>query len=311
MHTQAVVLEGPKRLGLKGLALTDMTDADVAIDVRFSGISTGTERLFFLGNMPPFPGMGYPLVPGYESVGEVVEAGSATSLTPGQLVFVPGASCFSDARCLFGATARNLIAAGDRVVPVDDMAPDDAVALALAGTAAHALALGPAPDLIVGHGVLGRLLARIAMAKGGEPPVVWEKNVGRAAGAFDYPVVDPESDERRNYRCVVDASGDPNILDTAISRLAPGGIVILAGFYSQPLSFQFPPAFLKEAQIRVAAQWQPEDMQCVLDLVRADRLSLAGLVTHHEPAANAGAAYRTAFEDPACLKMVLDWRSVA
>ena len=311
MHTQAVVLEGPKRLGLKGLALTDMTDADVAIDVRFSGISTGTERLFFLGNMPPFPGMGYPLVPGYESVGEVVEAGSATSLTPGQLVFVPGASCFSDARCLFGATARNLIAAGDRVVPVDDMAPDDAVALALAGTAAHALALGPAPDLIVGHGVLGRLLARIAMAKGGEPPVVWEKNVGRAAGAFDYPVVDPESDERRNYRCVVDASGDPNILDTAISRLAPGGIVILAGFYSQPLSFQFPPAFLKEAQIRVVAQWQPEDMQCVLDLVRADRLSLAGLVTHHEPAANAGAAYRTAFEDPACLKMVLDWRSVA
>jgi len=130
-------------------------------------------------------------------------------------------------------------------------------------------------------------------------------------GAERIELVDPESDERRNYRCVVDASGDPNILDTAISRLAPGGIVILAGFYSQPLSFQFPPAFLKEAQIRVAAQWQPEDMQCVLELVRADRLSLAGLVTHHEPAANAGAAYRTAFEDPACLKMVLDWRSVA
>lgn len=44
--------------------------------------------------MPPFPGMGYPLVPGYEAAGEVVEAGPDSGLRPGERVFVPGANCF-------------------------------------------------------------------------------------------------------------------------------------------------------------------------------------------------------------------------
>ena len=43
-------------------------DDEIVVDVEFSGISTGTERLLWDGRMPPFPGMGYPLVPGYESV---------------------------------------------------------------------------------------------------------------------------------------------------------------------------------------------------------------------------------------------------
>ncbi|WP_404326071.1 hypothetical protein [Aerophototrophica crusticola] len=44
------------------------------------------------------------------------------------------------------------------------------------------------------------------------------------------------------------------------------------------------------------------------DLVESGRLSLDGLITHRLPAREADAAYRTAFGDPACLKMILDWR---
>ena len=39
--------------------------------------------------------------------------------------------------------------------------------------------------------------------------------------------------------------------------------------------------------------------------------SLDGLITHRAPAADAAAAYATAFGDPDCLKMVLDWRDCA
>ncbi|MEM9757458.1 MAG: chlorophyll synthesis pathway protein BchC, partial [Pseudomonadota bacterium] len=38
-------------------------------------------------------------------------------------------------------------------------------------------------------------------------------------------------------------------------------------------------------------------------------LSLDGLVTHRRPADDADAAYRTAFADPGCLKMILDWEA--
>ena len=38
--------------------------------------------------MPPFPGMGYPLVPGYEACGEMVKAAPETGFKVGDYVFV-------------------------------------------------------------------------------------------------------------------------------------------------------------------------------------------------------------------------------
>jgi 3-hydroxyethyl bacteriochlorophyllide a dehydrogenase len=52
-------------------------------------------------------------------------------------------------------------------------------------------------------------------------------------------------------------------------------------------------------------------MKAVLAHIDAGRLSLDGLVTHRHDAADAAQAYRRAFEDTDCLKMVLDWRHAA
>ena len=94
LDTLAVVLEAPERLALARLGLTEPGDADVVVEVDWSGISTGTERLLWTGQMPPFPGLGYPLVPGYESVGRVSYAGGRSGRRVGEHVFVPGARCF-------------------------------------------------------------------------------------------------------------------------------------------------------------------------------------------------------------------------
>jgi 3-hydroxyethyl bacteriochlorophyllide a dehydrogenase len=91
--------------------------------------------------------------------------------------------------------------------------------------------------------------------------------------------------------------------------MAMGGEVVLAGFYDEPMSFTFPPAFMREARIRVAAQWQPADLIAVKNLAESGQLSLDGLITHRFLADDADNAYRTAFSDPRCLKMILDWRT--
>ena len=70
-------------------------------------------------------------------------------------------------------------------------------------------------------------------------------------------MIDPEHDLRRDYRSIYDVSGDPGLLDSLIGRIAPGGEIVLAGFYSEPLSFAFAPAFMREARICVAAEWVP------------------------------------------------------
>ena len=306
MNTIAVVLEAPQRLGLAELPLDLPGDADLVVDVEWSGISTGTERLLWNGHMPPFPGMGYPLVPGYESVGRVTAAGSAAGIAIGERVFVPGARCFGEIRGLFGGAASRLVVPGARVTPIRDEIGEQGILLALAATAQHALA-GGLPDLIVGHGVLGRLLARLTVLHGGTP-TVWERRADRAEGARDYSVVVPDQDSRRDYRLICDVSGDASVLDSLIARLAPQGEILLAGFYSEPMSFAFPPAFMREARIRIAAQWQEADLLAARELVQSGRLSLDGLISHRRAAGHAADAYRMAFDDPACLKMVLDWR---
>ncbi len=308
MNALAVVLEQPKSIALNKLELADAGDEDVIVDMEWSGISGGTERLLWNGQMPPFPGMGYPLVPGYESVGRVAIAGGNSGRTRGERVFVGGANCYKDVRGLFGGAASRVVVPGNRTVPLSDGLAEEGVLLALAATASHAISIaGSPPDLIVGHGVLGRILARLACLRGGQP-TVWERDAGRVAGAKGYRVVLPQDDSRRDYRTICDASGDASILDRLIRRLQPGGQIVLAGFYSERLSFDFPPAFMKEARIVVAAEWQPDDLATVAALAASGELELVDLITHRSNALAAEAAYRTAFEDPTCLKMILNWK---
>lgn len=310
MQTTAVVLEEPGSIALRELPLAQPTADDVVVDVFWTGISTGTERLLYTGRMPQFPGMGYPLVPGYESVGRISQAGTGSGLSEGEMVFVPGAKCFGDeVRCLFGGSARNLVVPGARVISLDSGLAEQGALMALAATAQHAIGEHAVPDLIVGHGVLGRLLARLTLAHGHPAPVVWETNPTRRSGAEGYSVIDPAEDTRKDYRAIYDVSGSKGLLNDLISRLAPMGEVVLAGFYEEPLSFDFPAAFMREARIRVAAQWQATDSATVKRLVESGQLSLGGLITHTQDAANANDAYRTAFEDASCLKMILDWRA--
>lgn len=311
MQTRAIVFEQPQHLAMRELELNAPGAGDVVVDIAYSSISAGTERLLWEGRMPPFPGLGYPLVPGYESVGTVRDPGHNTALAAGATVFVPGANCYGAVRGLFGGAARRVVVPAARVIAIDPALGERATLLALAATALHALRGGTAlPELVIGHGVFGRLTARLVRALGGSC-TVWEQNAARMAGAEGYPVMRAEDDGRKDYRCILDASGDAGLLDALVLRLAKGGEIVLAGFYATPIAFRFPPAFMKEARLRIAAEWSPVDLADVVEMHAQGTLSLDGLITDLSPAERAAEAYRAAFDDPACLKMVLDWSAVS
>ncbi len=311
MQALAVVLEAPRQVALRSLALIPPGPADLVVEIVWSGISTGTEKLLWTGEMPPFPGMGYPLVPGYESVGKVIDAGADVEARIGEWVFVPGATCYQDARGLFGGAARRVVLPSARAMPIPETLGADGVLLALAATALHAMAGGDPPELIIGHGVLGRLLARLTIARGAPPPVVWDHDPARRTGALGYEVIAPKDDTRSDYKAIYDVSGYADGLDALISRLAKGGEVVLAGFYSSRPSFAFPPAFRAEMRLRVAAEWGPDDLAATSGLIASGALDLGGLVTDIRPADEALDAYPAALLDKQCVKMVLDWRCTA
>jgi 3-hydroxyethyl bacteriochlorophyllide a dehydrogenase len=315
MKAQAIVFEAPQSIAVRTLELAPMGARDVEVAVSFSGISTGTERLLWDGTMPPFPGLSYPLVPGYETVGTVASMGpEVTGLSVGDLVFLPGSYAFQGVQNIFGGSGSRLVVPHERAVKLEPSLGNQGVLLALAATAHHVFTVGREglplayPDLIIGHGIMGRLLARMVVAAGQPAPVVWETQAVRQSGALGYGVIHPDEDLRKDYRCICDVSGDSGILNRVIPKMAPGGEVVLAGFYKQDLSFSYAMAFMREASIRVAAQWKKHDLDAVVAMFHDGSLPLEGLITHTETPQRAQLAYEVAFGDPHCLKMVIDWR---
>ena len=202
----AVVLEGPERPALSRGTVPAGED-DLVVDVEWSGVSTGNEKLYRSGRMPQFPGMGYPLVPGYESVGRIREAGGrATSARAGvrarrALLRQRSAACSAAPRVAWSMPGLQVmpVARPRRRVPCCWRSrPPRAMPSRCRGAAP--------PDLIIGHGVLGRCSRRLVAA--GPPPVVWERNEAQPAAPVGYPVVDPDADPRRDYRAIYDVSGD-------------------------------------------------------------------------------------------------------
>ena len=58
MKTDAVIMTGPKKLSVGSLGVNEPQVGEVVVDISYSGISTGTEKLFWTGEMPHFPGCG-------------------------------------------------------------------------------------------------------------------------------------------------------------------------------------------------------------------------------------------------------------
>ena len=302
---------------LRSLPLAGLSEGQVAVLVQYSGISTSTERLLWDGRFAPLVTGGYPVVPGYETVGRVIDAGPNSTLQPGQTVFVPSATCFEGVSSLYGASASRLVVSDRVALPLTRDAQTEDVLLALAATAYHAVSGGgheaphTPPDLIIGNSAMGRLLARLTVAAGYPAPTVWETNTTLMGSSEGDRVLRPEDDDRHDYKAIYDVTGQADDLDDWLQRIQPGGDIVLAGFYANRLAFSHAKAFKKEARLRVTSQWTRADLLAVNQLVQSGRLSLQGLITHTASATSATDAYQTAFGDVSCLKMVLDWSAYA
>ena len=302
---------------LRSLPLAGLSEGQVAVLVQYSGISTSTERLLWDGRFAPLETGGYPVVPGYETVGRVIDAGPNSTLQPGQTVFVPSATCFEGVSSLYGASASRLVVSDRVALPLTRDAQTEDVLLALAATAYHAVSGGgheaphTPPDLIIGNSAMGRLLARLTVAAGYPAPTVWETNTTLMGSSDGDRVLRPEDDDRHDYKAIYDVTGQADDLDGWLQRIQPGGDIVLAGFYANRLGFSHAKAFKKEARLRVTSQWTRADLLAVNQLVQSGRLSLQGLITHTASATSATDAYQTAFGDVSCLKMVLDWSAYA
>ncbi len=65
------------------------------------------------------------------------------------------------------------------------------------------------------------------------------------------------------------------------------------------------------AKIRISAEFTKEDVNVTKSLIEAEALSMDNLISDTRPAEASTEAYKVAFEDTNCLKMIIDWRKAA
>ena len=89
--TLAVVIPQAGTLGMQTVTLAEPGPRAVVVETVYTSISAGTERMLLAGQLP-HPMLEFPVVPGYETVGRVVEVGP--DVAPewlGRWVFLGGA----------------------------------------------------------------------------------------------------------------------------------------------------------------------------------------------------------------------------
>ncbi|NNJ08783.1 zinc-binding dehydrogenase [Chloroflexales bacterium ZM16-3] len=319
IKSRAVVIPRRNVVELRTVQVNEPRAGDVLIRTAYTSISAGTERMLLDGRLPQ-PQLLFPVVPGYETVGQVIQVGKkAPKELLGQWVYVGGARCFQGVNPAWGGQSEFISAEAERVVSLGTINPATGVILALAATALHGINMANIRHadrvLVLGQGIVGQVAARLAKLAGASYVAVADRVAVRLEKSKADQVIDvnreslDEAISDGNINLLIEATGSMTALSGALPLLANHGRVLLLGYYDT-LNLPYAPLFMREAQLLIAREWQfgPDgDLPRARDMIASGDLDVSGLLTHHVPLDRIQAAYRLAFEDPACLKVVVEW----
>lgn len=210
-------------------------DNDVVVRALASGVSQGTELLLYRGQGPARfdPSLEgdadaptYPRRYGYAWVGEVIAKGDGARLPEGARVFALAPH----------AEVHVLDASLVRPIPEDFPAARAVLAanLETAVTCAWDANVTLGDDAVVlGGGVVGILVAWL-LARSGATVTLVERSAKRRAAAralVPSAIIEAEAAPDGAADVVIEATGDPQMLDTAIAWTRQEGRIVVASFY--------------------------------------------------------------------------------
>jgi 2-desacetyl-2-hydroxyethyl bacteriochlorophyllide A dehydrogenase len=238
----AVVFVAPRLVRVQQVDLDEPREGQVLIRTAFSGISGGTESLAYRGEIDPdvslddsiaaLPGtFRYPFSYGYSAVGTVERSNADVPESTEVFAFHPHQDRF-------------VIDAG-AVIPIDDIPMRLATLLPLAETGLqvaldadvrigdHVVVIGLGPVGILAGAVLARGGAEVL----GSDPIAFRRDAAKRFGIGSHPPNDLRSAvfdiAPHGASMVVEASGDPASLASALGLLRHEGTAIVASWYGR------------------------------------------------------------------------------
>ncbi len=233
MKTDAVVFESLFKVGVWSVEIPEIENNQVLMKTHYSSISPGTELRTLAGKEKN--ASGFPLIPGYSTVGEVIAVGKAVKgLKKGTMACVRGGLPLSDKLgSSWGGHCGHLIVPEEEVFILSEGVDyREATLTALLATALHGVDLANVrikeQVAVVGLGLVGQLCARL-LQYGGANVVATDlmehrRKVAQQAGI---PVVAPSGNLRKAFEpyfpygaeVVLDATGSSKTMGPSLSLL--------------------------------------------------------------------------------------------
>jgi len=324
MKARQAVLVEPFKVEIREVDLPAPAPNQILVESEATAISAGTELAVYTGTHqwlkdPKLPDWKFPFRPGYSAAGRVVAVGSEIKdWKPGQRVSYPG-----------NHATHELLTIGHergRLWKMPDNLAFDKAALAcisrygFGGVLRAGLTLGRSVA-VLGLGIIGQFALRSALAAGCNPvvgidSVVMRRQAAKAAGAshvIDFSAGDVKTALNdflgvRGAEIIIDATGVPAAIPTAMSLACDAGQVVVVGSprgIAQNVNFYddlhrryievvgaHGNMLFEPAHSRLAGAWDINKAQnFLLAALASGRLSTEQLVTHTISPEGIGDAY--------------------
>jgi 2-desacetyl-2-hydroxyethyl bacteriochlorophyllide A dehydrogenase len=291
---QSIVIQGPFEVEIMEEDIPKAGPGDIVVEAEISGISSGTKMFLYRGTYPNFKlkkwgqWQEYPVRPGYEFVGKVVEVGPPAasagpeqaigSLQPGSGMIVADSGEFKvgDRVVCLGTHQQYVRVPATLAARIPDAVTDAQATLAVLGTttmhSTRRLQLEYGDSVaVIGTGVVGNLALQHAKLGGAAKTIALDLDRSRLelaarVGADHIIQVGQQDPVEMVYKVtqgmgadvVVEASGAAGTLQLALEIMRDRGTVELLGWRTEEASFQFGDLYFKEGKIIATRAIGPE-----------------------------------------------------
>lgn len=308
---RAVALKGKREFEVKEIEEPVKDTENVVIKVLKAGICGSDLHYFEMGEPKG-------LIMGHEFCGEVINSGNRSDLKVGDRVTaLPISPCGACSACLSGnpqyckstwtqavglsldnpgALGEKIKVRSDMVLKVPDNVSDEEAAMVEpTAVALHGIHLADvkvgSKVLVIGGGIIGLLSAMFAKKEGASFVAVSETNPKRGEKALSLGVADKYydakdenmlkevmADTNGGFDIVIECCGNASAVTSSLVTVRPGGVVVLVGVSTGPISIPTVIAVMNELTVKGAIAYTKEEFATCLDLISNKQIDVMPFV---------------------------------
>ena len=337
---KAVAIKDVKQFEIKEIPEPNPDGKKVIIEVSKTGIC-GSDIHYWVNGEPKG------LVMGHEFSGVVLDPGDRLDLIKGDRVTaLPISPCGKCEACQNGdvqfcpetwnqavglsvdnpgGLTSKIAVRSDMVIKVPDNIKDEEVAmvepLAVGLHAAHLGRIAVGDDvLVIGAGIIGLASAEFAKKEGASYVAITETNKARGEKAVDLKVADEYYDAtdkdlvsklmaktNGGFDVVIECVGNGAAVNSALTMVKPGGIVVLVGVATDAVPTYTVMAVMKELVVQGAIAYTYNEFKSCIDLIARKQVDVLKFVDDIVPLERVQEAYeRLTSGTDAAVKILVD-----